>query len=129
MKVIKKEYHIFAPQTKVWDTLTNPKTIEAWGAGPAKMTDKKDFKFSLWGGSIHGTNLEVVPNKKLIQEWYSDDDPETATKVTFTLTHKEGCTTLKLTHSGVSPRNYESIDKGWDDYYLGEIKKLLEKSN
>ena len=125
---IKKEYHIWAPLEKVWNALVNSKTIEKWGAGPAKMSANVKSKFSLWDGSIHGTNQEVVPQKKLVQEWYSEDDPKTATKVTFSLTHKGGCTTLKLKHVGVSSKSYDSIDKGWDKYYLGEIKKLLENN-
>ncbi|KKQ42126.1 MAG: Activator of Hsp90 ATPase 1 family protein [Microgenomates group bacterium GW2011_GWC1_37_8] len=127
MKTIIKEYHIWASQDKVWDALVNPKTIEKWGAGPAKMSSKKSEKFSLWGGSIYGTNLEVIPQKRLVQEWYSDDDPDTATKAVFILTHKDGCTTLFLKHSGLTSKNYDSVDKGWDDFYLGEIKDLLEK--
>lgn len=128
MKIIKKEYHIWATQDKVWDALCNSETIEKWGAGRAKMSAKEGSNFSLWDGSIHGTNLKVIPQKQLVQEWFSDDDPETATKATFTLTHKNGCTTLKLTHAGVSSRNYDSVDKGWDEFYLGEIKKLLENN-
>mgnify|MGYP001608439210 CR=1 FL=1 len=127
MKVISKEYHIWAPLESVWDALTNPKTIEKWGAGKAKMSDKNGDKFSLWDGEIHGTNLEVDTQKKLVQEWFSSDDPNQATKVTFTLTHGDGCTTLYLKHEGVSSKNYDSIDKGWDLYYLGEIKKLLDR--
>ena len=151
VKIINKEYHIWAPQKAVWDALVNPKMIEKWsqldsssniqqdpvrysegiispgGAGKTHMSDKEGFKFSLWGGDIHGTNLTIIPRKKLVQEWYSSDDPGHATKVTFTLTHKDGCTTLYLKHEGVREKNYDSIDKGWDDYYLGEIKKLLEK--
>lgn len=127
MKIIRKVYQINAPQEKVWDALVNPKTIEKWGGGPAKMGDKKGEKFSLWGGDIHGTNLQVLPHKKLVQEWYSSDDPNNATKATFTLTHKNGVTTLILKHEGVSDKNHDSIDEGWDLYYLGEIKKLLER--
>ena len=48
MKVIKQEYHIWAPLERVWDALVNPKTIEKWGAGKAEMSDKEEKKFSLW---------------------------------------------------------------------------------
>jgi uncharacterized protein YndB with AHSA1/START domain len=125
--IIEKEYHIMASQEAVWDALTNSETIEKWGAGPAIMSGREKDKFSLWGNDIKGVNLKVVPQKKLVQEWYSSDDPGHTTKATFTLTHKDGCTTLFLKHEGVGEKNFESIDKGWDDYYLGEIKKLLEK--
>ncbi len=125
MKTIKKECHIMAPLNAVWDALVNPKTIDKWGGGPVKMSERKE-KFSLWDGEIHGTNLEVIPHKKLAQEWYSSDDPNHATQVTFTLTHKGNCTTLYLKHEKVSDKNYDSINEGWELYYLGEIKKLLE---
>ena len=117
-----------APQESVWDALVNPKTIERWGAGKAKMSEKNGEKFSLWNGQVHGTNLEVILMKKLMQEWYSSDDPKRSTKVIFTLSHKDGCTTLYLKHENVGPKNFESINKGWDEYYLGEIKKLLENN-
>lgn len=126
MKIIKKQYQILAPREAVWDALVNPRTIEKWGGGPAKMSDKRGEKFSLWGGDIHGTNIEIVPQKKLVQEWYSSDDPDKATKVTFSLTDKGGLTVLNLIHEGVSDKVFDSIDEGWDTYYLGEIKKLLE---
>ena len=125
-RIINKEYHIYAPKEKVWDALINPNIIEKWGAGKAKMSGTVGSKFSLWDGEIHGTNLEVIPQKKLVQEWYSSDDPNQETKVTFTLTHKDACTTLYLKHENVSAVNFDSIDSGWDNYYLGEIKRLLD---
>jgi Uncharacterized conserved protein len=123
---IHKEYHIYSTKDKVWDALVNPETIEKWGGGKAMMNVKPGSKFSLWNGDIHGSNIEVVPNKKLVQVWYSNDDPNIATKATFTLTHKDDCVILKLVHEGVGPDNFNSIDSGWDEYYLGEIKKFLE---
>ena len=73
-KIIKQTYHIHAPISEVWKALVNPKYIDGWGGGPAKMNNKKGTKFSLWGGSIWGTNTEVVSEKKLIQDWYSDSE-------------------------------------------------------
>ena len=141
-----------APLDKVWDALVNPKTIEKWsrldssaehptgsrevlqkeatslgGAGPAKMSSKNGFSFSLWGGDIWGKNIKVTPKKELIQEWFAGKWPKPSI-VTFRLTHKNGCTTLFLTHKAVPIKELDSIDKGWHDYYLGEIKKLLEDS-
>lgn len=125
MKTIKKEYHIIAAKEKVWQALVNPKIIEKWRAGPVKMSDKEGFEFSLWGGDIHGKNVEVVNQEKLVQEWYAGDWPQPSI-VTFDLTHKNGCTTVYLTHQDIPDDEYREIDEGWDEYYLGKIKKLLE---
>jgi len=115
-----------APQDAVWNALVNPKTIDEWSGGPTKMSAKVGVKFSLWGGDIWGKNIKVTPKKELVQEWYGGnwDKPSIAS---FKLTHKDGCTTLYLTHSEVPEKEFDSIDKGWDEYYLGEIKELLEK--
>lgn len=61
-----------------------------------------------------------------MQEWYSGDWPKPS-KVTFTLTYKDGCTTLYFTHEDVPPEEINDIDDGWESYNLGEIRKLLEK--
>lgn len=114
-----------APKEKVWEALVDPKIISKWGAGPAKMSEKEGFEFSLWGGDIHGKNIEVKKGEKLVQEWYGGDWPKPSI-ATFRLTHKAGCTTLYFDQTGVPDNENEEIDKGWDDYYLGEIKKLLE---
>lgn len=44
MKTIKQTYHIDSSLQEVWQALTNPKYINAWGGGPAKMDDKKGTK-------------------------------------------------------------------------------------
>ncbi|EKD62433.1 MAG: hypothetical protein ACD_52C00171G0003 [uncultured bacterium] len=125
MKIIKKVYKIKSSVEKVWDALTNPVTMDKWGANSAKMSDKQDFEFSLWNGDIWGKNTEVVSGKKLVQEWFAGKWSKPSI-VTFTLSEKDGVTTLALVHTGVPEKEFDSINTGWDSFYLGEIKKLLE---
>lgn len=126
IKVLKQTYKIKAPIEKVWDALTNAKTIDKWGGGPAKMRATESSEFSVWGGDIHGKNTKVVKEKELTQEWISGDW-KIPSKVDFKLSEKNGVTTVKLTHEGIPPGEYKDIADGWNRYYLGEIKKLLEK--
>lgn len=114
-----------APREKVWEALVDPDIIGKWGAGPAMMSEKEGSEFSIWGGDIHGKNIEVKKGEKLVQEWQERDWAKHSI-VTFRLTHKDGCTTLFLTHKDVPEEESKDIDKGWDDYYLGQIKMLLE---
>lgn len=126
MKTIRKQYHIYASKEAVWDALVNPKTIEKWGGGPVKMSAKSGAKFSLWGGDIWGKNTKVTSKAELVQDWYGGDW-DAPSIATFKLTHRAGCTALYLTHKNI-PEDAESFNKGWDDYYLGAIKHLLEKN-
>lgn len=126
MKTLKQTYEIKAPIEKVWDALTNSKTIEKWGGGPVKMAAVASSEFSFWGGDIHGKNTKVVKEKELSQEWMSGKWDKYS-KVDFKLSEKNGITKVFLTQSGIPDKEYEDIAEGWETYYLGEIKKLLEK--
>ena len=126
MKTIKQVYHINAPIEKVWQALVDPLVIDSWGGGPSKMSAKAATSFSLWGGDIHGKNLVVVEGKKLVQEWFSGDWKKPS-KVTFDLKEEKTKTTVELLHEDVPDEEETDIAEGWDVYYLGEIKKYLEK--
>ena len=125
MKAIRQTYHIKASVEEVWRALVDPKYIEGWGGGPAKMSDKVGSQFSLWGGDIHGKNIEVIANKKLIQEWFGGkwDKPSIAT---FALSSKNEQTTIEFTNVDVPEEEYKDIEQGWKDYYLGPLKDYLE---
>lgn len=126
MKTINQTYLIKAPVEKVWQALTESSIIAKWGGGPARMNDKVGTKFSLWGGDIHGKNIEVVKNKQLVQEWFGGEW-RNASKVTFTLTEKDGNTEVNLLHEDIPDGEVKDIAEGWNIYYLGPMKELLEK--
>lgn len=125
MKAIRQTYHIKASIKEVWKALTDTKYIDGWGGGPAKMSDKVGFQFSLWGGDTYGKNIEVIANKKLVQEWFGGkwDKPSIAT---FALSSKNDQTTIEFTHTDVPESEYKDIEQGWKDYYLGPLKDYLE---
>ena len=89
------------------------------------MKDEIGFEWKLWSGQMHGENVEVDPEKKLVQTWLTDDLPPTSL-VTFTLTESEGGTDLDLLHENVSGEEFENYSIGWDEHYCGAIKELLE---
>lgn len=91
------------------------------------MDAKVGTKFSLWGGDIHGKNIDVIVGKKLVQEWFGGDW-EKPSIVTFTLTEKKGKTTIALRHSNIPDEEAQEIADGWKMYYLGPLKDYLEKS-
>ncbi|MBI3342509.1 SRPBCC domain-containing protein [Candidatus Curtissbacteria bacterium] len=125
MKTINQTYTIKAPIEKVWKALVDPQEIDDWGGGPAEMDGQAGTEFKLWGGDIWGKNLEVVPNEKLVQEWYGGDWPEPS-KATFTLKSADGATTVELVNENVPDREEKEIAIGWKKYYLGPMKEMLE---
>ncbi|OGY28529.1 MAG: hypothetical protein A3F33_03085 [Candidatus Woykebacteria bacterium RIFCSPHIGHO2_12_FULL_43_10] len=127
MKTINQTYVIKATPKEIWRALVDPDHIEVWSGGKAKMSDKQGVPFELWDGDIYGTNLEVVTNKKLVQEWYGGDWDKPS-KVTFVLTALgPEQTQVALLHENVPDKEAHDIEDGWKRYYLGEIKKYLEQ--
>jgi activator of HSP90 ATPase len=124
-KKLKQEYEIAAPLSSVWKALTDTKVINKWGGGPAKMKPEVGFKFSFWGGDITGSNTKVISMKQLNQDWMAGKWDEFS-KVVFKLSNKAGVTTVVLTQTGIPFKEFKDIADGWDRYYFGEIKKLLE---
>ncbi|MCW3084406.1 MAG: ATPase [Bacteroidetes bacterium] len=126
MPVIKQQYEMDATPEEVFDALVNPETIQIWSRDEAKMGAGVGDDFVLWGGQMFGTNIEVIKNKKLVQEWCYDqwDAPS---KVTFTIKPKGKKTIVELVHEDVPEKSLKSIDEGWDSYYLGAMKDMFEE--
>ncbi len=125
MKLIEKSYDINASPEKVFQALTQPKLIEKWSGSKAKMTDKAGEPFSLFDGTIFGKNVEVVPNKKLVQDWYAEKWT-IASRVTIDLKPSKQTTQINLRHEDVPDKSYNSINEGWTDSYFNPLKTLLE---
>ncbi len=125
-KTIKKVYKISATVDMVWQALVNPAVINEWGGGPSKMDSKIGTDFEFWNGDIYGRNIEVVSKSKLVQEWFGGDWAKPSI-VTFTLKNDNSDTILELEQVDVPDYKFEDIESGWDDYYIGPMKQMLEK--
>jgi uncharacterized protein YndB with AHSA1/START domain len=126
MPTIEQTYEMNATPEQVFEALVNPDIIQTWSGDEAKMGPNIGDTFSLWGGQMFGKNLEVVRNKKLVQEWNYDqwDKPS---KVTFTIKVKGKKTIVDLLHEDVPAKSLTSITEGWDAYYLGAMKDMFEE--
>lgn len=116
---------IIADPEEVFAALTNAFQIELWSGYPADMKPEAGYVFSLWEGDITGVNLEVVPGRKLIQEWFFGEQEEPSI-VRITLKKEGARTMLDLLHTHIPADVYEEITEGWREYYLGSMKSMLE---
>lgn len=116
---------IAADPEEVFAALTNPFQIEIWSGYPADMKAEVGYVFSLWEGDITGINLEVVPNRRLVQEWFFGERDEQSL-VEIKLKKENGKTMLDLKHTHIPAEVYEEITEGWREYYLGSMKEMLE---
>jgi uncharacterized protein YndB with AHSA1/START domain len=125
MTTIKQTYEMSATPEQVFEALVNEEIIQNWSRDEAKMSAEVGAKFSLWGGQMYGTNLEVIKNKKLVQEWCYDQW-ETPSKVTFILKSSGDGTIVELLHEDVPEKSVKSISDGWSLYYLGAMQEMFK---
>jgi activator of HSP90 ATPase len=120
MQDLKKYYIIPAAPEEVYQALINPATIQLWSGDPAVMSDVPGSEFSLWDDSISGRNIEFIPGKKIVQEWYfgEQDDPSLVTILLHQ--HKAG-TSAELRHTNIPDEDFENIRNGWDENYFGSL--------
>lgn len=119
------ELEISADPEEVFTALTNPFQIELWSGYPADMKAETGYPFALWEGDIAGVNLEVIPNRLLVQEWFFGEQDEQSV-VRIELKKAKGGTLLSLRHTHIPDEVYEEITEGWREYYLGSLKSMLE---
>jgi activator of HSP90 ATPase len=131
MKNIKKHYHIKATAEDIFTALTNPLTIEIWTGASAVMEPVAGTEFSLWDGDITGLNLEFEPGKKIVQEWFFEEDEELEAGeksiVTIKLHNDGNATDVELLHINIPDEAFDNIVEGWDKYYFKPLKELVEE--
>jgi len=120
MKDLKKYYIIPATPDEVYGALTNPISIRLWTGEEAEMSTEAGSEFSMWDGSISGKNLEFIPDKKIVQEWYFGDKPE-ASIVTIILHPDKHGTSAELRHTNIPDEDFADIAEGWDNSYFGSV--------
>lgn len=96
-------------------------------AMPAKISPKIGGKWSAFGGMILGRNLDLVPNRMIVQSWRSSawkkSDPDSVLIVRFE--KSPGGATAYLAHVGVPQYDYQGVTQGWKKYYWEPWEKYL----
>ncbi|MRG45125.1 ATPase [Chitinophaga sp. SYP-B3965] len=124
MKDYKKHYIITAPPEDVYLALTLPATIQLWTGEEAEMSTEPGSEFSLWEGSIYGKNLEFEKGRKIVQQWYFEqEEPSIVTIILHP--HKKG-TSAELKHTNIPDEDYDNIVEGWNEAYFGGLIDFYE---
>ncbi len=129
--VIRQTVFFEATPEEVYDALVNPKKHTAFTGSPSTASAKVGAEFNAWDGYISAKNLELVKNKKIVQEWETTSWPKgyPRSRLELTLTAKKGGTELKMVHSKVPAEQVESYTGGWMSSYWDPLGKYLSKGS
>jgi len=125
MKDFKKYYQIAATPDEVFLALTNPAIIQLWTGEKAEMSTEPGSEFSLWDENISGKNIEFEKGKKIVQEWYFDQDEPSM--VTIKLHPDKNGTSLELRHINIPDEEYDDIVDGWNNIYFSSLQEFYEE--
>jgi activator of HSP90 ATPase len=125
-KVIKQKVILKTTPHEVYEMLMDSKKHSVFTGDTAKISRKVGGKFSAFSGYAEGTNLELVEDKLIVQEWRASDWPEGHySKATFSLKKAKTGTELTFTQTDVPEDQYTSISSGWKDYYWTTMKEYI----
>ena len=94
--------------------------------GEAFVSNKPGETFTAWDGYIEGKNLELQPNKRIIQSWRTVEfaDEEEDSNIEIMLEESGGGTALTLVHTNL-PAHGEQYRQGWVDNYFEPMKNYF----
>ena len=124
---IHQEIDLNAPPEKIYQILLDSKLFADFsGGGEADINPTEGGAFSLFGGRILGRNIELVPNKRIVQAWREAVWPAGEYSIVrFELQPEQGKTKVVLDHTGFSPGDFMHLEPGWKVRYWEPLKKFL----
>ena len=128
---IRQEIEFKTNPQRVYDALLDAKQFSAFTGAPAEIDRQVGGAFSCFGGIITGRNIELVPNKRIVQAWRVKIWPEGLYSIVgFELQPDGPGTRVVLTHDGFpadmrAHLNGEGPDGGWHRQYWDPLRKYL----
>ena len=122
---IRTTYVVYASPDKVFEALTDPGIIAAWGGGFSIVEQEEGGRFELFDGWASGKVICFNPGKELSYSWkvkeWDKKTPHSVVRYLFK-PHPAG-TEIVLTHTEL-PSQEEA-----DTYAMGWVDKVLDPLN
>lgn len=127
---IKQSYTFHASPEEVYELIMDAKKHAAFTGGPVRMSKKVNGPFEVFGGYAYGSNIELLPGKKIVQAWHFREEgwPDGHFSLcTFRFFPKGSSTLMRFTQTGVPEQSMKNLKNGWKEFYWNPMKKALIK--
>ncbi len=117
---------------QVYEALIDDRKLSFITGSIANIDKNVNGKFNVFDGYCHGYNIELIPNKKIVQAWHFAEDgwPEDHFSIcTFILEESENKTILTFTQTEVPEHKVDALSNGWEDYYWKPLYEFLNQLN
>jgi len=115
------------PPQLLYETLLDANRVSAFTGGASKVENKVGGQFILFDGAVQGTQVELVPSKKIVQKWRFQTWPENHfSNVTFAFEQQGSSSTiLTLTQLDIPSSDFERTTRGWETFFWQRIRGLF----
>lgn len=122
---VKQQQKFQCRAEEFYNVFTTIEMVQAFTKGPVKLDARKNGKFELFGGNIHGEFLELLP-LKIVQKWRCKQwTAGHFSEVTIEINEKSDHTEVSLTQTGVPTSELDSTKENWERYYWDPIKRTF----
>jgi len=124
---IHQEVTINASPDAVYGVLTNSADFaKMTGGRGADISKEAGGSVSLFGGDIRARNVELVPDKRVVQAWRSHLWPEGVYSIVrFELTPQGKATKLVFDQAGYPDEAHKMLEGGWSKMYWEPMNAML----
>jgi len=123
---IHQEVDFDAPPARLYEVLLDAKQFSALTMDSAEIQPQAGAPFKLFGGRIEGRNIELVPNRRIVQAWRpSNWAAGVYSIVKFELVARGSGTLIVFDHSGFAESQWEGLSSGWENRYREPLHKYL----
>ena len=126
-KSIHQEVTIAASAKKVYEALTDAQKFSAFtGGAPAEIDAEAGGRFSCFGGQISGRNIELVPDKRVVQAWRAGNWGEGVYSIARFELHEEGASTkVVFDQAGFPEEAAPHLEGGWAKMYWEPLRRYF----
>jgi activator of HSP90 ATPase len=123
---IHQEIDFAATPARVYNALLDAKQFGAFSSGSAEIQLEAGGAFTCFDGRISGRNVELVPNRRIVQAWRSNGWPEGIYSIVRFEFKEEGSgTRLVMDQTGFPDGEKDSLESGWKSHYWEPLRKYL----
>jgi activator of HSP90 ATPase len=125
-KTIEQSVTFSGTPHEVYEILMDEKKHAALIGDEASVSREVGGAFAVYGGSINGETVKLVPGEKIVQRWRAGNWPEGHySTATFEFEAVADGTRLTFTQTDVPDEHYESIVEGWEKHYWMPLEVML----
>lgn len=125
---IRDEIDFEASPQRVYEALLDQKQFSEFTGMVAEIDRNVGGAFTLFEASFEGLNVELIPNRKIVQSWRASDWPAGLhSRVTFELQPRGTGTHLVFSQTGYPAGSRDELAPGWEENYWTPLKEYLKQ--